>query len=626
MANEQDLNKYLDGLVSEAEGFRDTSAKNWDRNQDLADGKGHWPSEFLKDKNRTAFIFNRIEPLLSRHVGLLTDTRPTTNVFARSTDKEMVATAQALEKTLKGIWLERNYSQALSQQIYMAGIRSTVGTSSVWNPNLDGGRGDIDLVTVPSDSLLVDASINFPEDVQKGEYVVLESVLPLAVIRRRYKRGEFVHPNARLSSFSTPTRGNAVSSLFNRIGRVPFTSSGAERTESEIPKAIVQHFYIQDYRVNEAPEPAEFFGHQVELGGRMFPGGRHIVRSGDVILIDEPNPYWDNMYPVEVFSWDESIWGKSEVDRLESLQVAVNKLGSIILENAIRMSNASWIGDTNALTPKGWNALSNAAGQIIKKFPGTELRRDAPPPLPAHLFTLLQFLTGAMEDLSGLNDVSQGNLPSQGGAMSGVSLETLQLAAQVMVRKRARRLEGYLERTFQHVISRIFQFYTSDRVFRIFGDDDQIKQFVFKRDEIIGKFRGADLRSAFKDFLFTITPGSGLATARIQRGIQALQLFSAGIVDQQDVLEKINWENREAIIERMTQQRSMASFIQSLVAQGLPVPPEVAAVAARSRGPSEQGGRPRTGANLGAGASSGRPTSQPAAVQSRQELNRGPEN
>jgi hypothetical protein len=106
----------------------------------------------------------------------------------------------------------------------------------------------------------------------------------------------------------------------------------------------------------------------------------------------------------------------------------------------------------------------------------------------------------------------------------------------------------------QKLIPRIFAYYTEDRIFNLVGEKGGFQQYVFKRD-LIRKAMAADEKKRglgiFQDYQFKVVPTSSLAMTKWQKGLVATQLFQMGAIDQEALLESMEYQNREGIIERM---------------------------------------------------------------------------
>jgi hypothetical protein len=162
------------------------------------------------------------------------------------------------------------------------------------------------------------------------------------------------------------------------------------------------------------------------------------------------------------------------------------------------------------------------------------------------LFTLMQFLVQSLDLISGLNDAAKGSgSPSQ----SGVAVESLQIAAQTVIRFQARRLEGFLERFFQKAIANVYQFYTGDRVLKIYGPGMELQTFIFDRAVLTFGLDGAQIVEAFRDFTLSVKPGSSLNATRVQKGVLSGNLYTMGLIPGVDVLKQVEWAYPEETIQ-----------------------------------------------------------------------------
>lgn len=133
---------------------------------------------------------------------------------------------------------------------------------------------------------------------------------------------------------------------------------------------------------------------------------------------------------------------------------------------------------------------------------------------------------------------------------AGAALDTLATLASTVLRLKARQLEGLLERIGQKLISRIFEFFSDERIFNLAGDDGNYQQWVFNRAAIIAAYPGDSIRNAFQDYTFKVQPGSSLSMTKWQKGLLAFQLFQAKAIDREALLDAVEYPNRKAILAR----------------------------------------------------------------------------
>jgi len=98
------------------------------------------------------------------------------------------------------------------------------------------------------------------------------------------------------------------------------------------------------------------------------------------------------------------------------------------------------------------------------------------------------------------------------------------------------------------------------------GPTKEWQEYVFRRVDIlkgidpttgaISQVVGDELRSFFTQFRFKVTPLSSMPMNRIQRGLMAMQLANAGLIDGEEVLRTIEWPNYRAVLERAQGQQA----------------------------------------------------------------------
>ncbi len=534
---EVEILQYLD-LIDRESGLAKRGAfSGVDNFQDVYRGI-QWPKKM--PKHRVPAVINLVQQLVERKAALMTDSKPIikviptiyagTNQIALREHRENAA--QALEKVIEGIWFERGMDVRLARSVMIAEILGGVGFNTIMNKSL-GTSGDMDILVLDPRCIGADPFVTESERLKNGQYVVTSEVMATDYLRSIfYDSKDKIIPDKHYSIGVDEGEGS-----FRAKIRQIFKLGGTAYSFNAIGRSTVRNYWLKNYET-------------MEVNGKRLPkylGGRHIVRVGNRIIVDEPNPYIDGECPIDYLDWHldiNSMWGFGDVELYKSPQEVFNKLLATIIENAMLMTNNIWVGDEDALAPKDWNKLSNVPGSFVKKRRGRDLNRVAPPPLSTGIFNALSFITGSMDKLSGITEAVAGQRPGQ--VTSGIAIENLQVAAQTVIRLKARHLEMVLMSIGQKMISRTFQFMTSDRIFTITGDAGQMNSYHFERKRL-AKDKGV----SFKDFKFQIQPGSSLSSTKFQKGLLATQLFSMGILDEKAVLDAIEYPDRESILERV---------------------------------------------------------------------------
>lgn len=228
-----------------------------------------------------------------------------------------------------------------------------------------------------------------------------------------------------------------VNKLKNKYPNKAKFLSGADVTYSELVndrdenakidnQVLILEMWCRDYSIIEDEDGKK---------KKKYPNGRVITSAPELglILEDKENPYRTGRFPFFLFKDLDvpfQFWGEGEVKWLLSPQQQANDLYNQIIDNAKHTANMQWVIDKNAGIPKG--ELTNRPGLIVRKNPGSEVRRDSPPSMPMYVKDMVETLKMDIEVISGIHDVTRGQTPS--GIQSAAAIQALQEAAQTRIR------------------------------------------------------------------------------------------------------------------------------------------------------------------------------------------------
>ena len=293
-----------------------------------------------------------------------------------------------------------------------------------------------------------------------------------------------------------------------------------------------------------------------------YPTGRVITCLPElgILLSDKKNPYKDGKFPF-VLMKDYDIpfrfWGTGEVEQILSPQHYINELTNQIIDNAKNTANMPWIIDKNSGI--GVGKLTNRPGLVIRKNPGTEVRRDAPPPMPSYTREQIEVLKKDMQDISGVFDSLKGE--RQSGVVAAQAIMALQEASQARIRLKIKIMEQHLSDLASMWYSRMQQFWKLDkwvRVTDIEGNPNfkQITQEVLKNDFDINVQAGSTMptnKNAMLDLMIR------LAQTNAEDGLP--------VVDRKAILEYLPSTDKKAIIDRIEMQKAQQKQEQELANQ-----------------------------------------------------------
>lgn len=317
--------------------------------------------------------------------------------------------------------------------------------------------------------------------------------------------------------------------------------------------------YIRDYTM-EVVEYEESEGVKVQESKMKYPNGRRVIIAGDVLIEDDENPYPDMPFVIyKCYPVPGKFYGMGEAQQILSPTLYTNKIVNNILESARLNANPVWIVDKNSGVAK--NSLSNRDGLVIRKNPGTEVRREAPPALPAYLLNLPTMLTSHIENISGVYDVTRGERPS--GITAAAAIQALNEQAQGRIRLKVQHLENTIGELGNMWLRRIRQFWTNERMVKIIGDMGQTKFEVVKPDDLDGDFEVEVFGGSIMSSNHTAKQQLMVSLAQTQ-GEDGLPM-----IDRQSLLENMGIPRVKEIVNRinMIKQQQMQMQQQQQEAQ-----------------------------------------------------------
>ena len=202
-----------------------------------------------------------------------------------------------------------------------------------------------------------------------------------------------------------------------------------------------------------------------------------------------------------------------------------------------------WIIDKNSGIGQG--KLTNRPGLVIRKTPGSEVRRDTPPQMPVYVREQIEILKKDIQDISGVFDSLKGE--QQGSITAASAILALQEASQARIRLKIKLMENSLSELSQMVYSRMQQFWKLDRWVRVTDVEGnpmfkQIGIQVLQNDYDLKVMAGSTMpvnRNAMLDLMIRLAQTNG------EDGLP--------LVDRKAVLEFLPSGDKKAITDRFAE-------------------------------------------------------------------------
>ena len=341
---------------------------------------------------------------------------------------------------------------------------------------------------------------------------------------------------------------------------------GQDSTNFSNQSILVLECYMRDYEM--VTQKLEEDGEIIEERKMKYPKGRRIIIAGETLLSDGENPYNDGKFPFIMFKCydlEDSFWGMGEVEQLIKPQKHADNLTNQIIDNARLTANCQWIKDKNAGIEQG--KLTNRPGLIVTKNPGTEVRREQPPSIPAYVQNTVEMLKRDIEVISGVFDITRGERPAS--ITSGVAINQLTQSAQSRIKLKMKYLENSLAELGSMWVNRIIQFWKLPRQLRVMvsikdfeqatndmnmqGQQFAVQPPVNGQVPIFTKLSGEEIDG---DWDISVVGGSTMPVNKNTRLQQLISLSQTPaedglpMVDRQTILENSELPNVEEILAR----------------------------------------------------------------------------
>ena len=333
---------------------------------DYLEGK-QWTANRPASKSKP--VNNRMVRLYWELIGQLTDIRPVIEIRGTQPDPDlsMKRAIEVMNGGLRGWALDTDFDLKLAKCVAWA-VLTTSFAKFVWNPFINFGQGDIEMIPLGPSSVL---PLKCAGDLDASEAVIFKDVWSLRKFREVYPTmGALVQPDDRFSNYQIAPEAppNVPPMIFKLMsgGMKRQLTGGMRSASSAVPMAQLREFWLKDETRNESRgnvqigESGKNWAYVVKPGQKLYPRGRLIVMGGNVILWDGPNPYWHGKPPFAMLRLNIVPWGVYGLSDLRSqlpLQDIVNNIWAGVLDAVKRAVNPAFFAPKNAFSPEVWQTL-----------------------------------------------------------------------------------------------------------------------------------------------------------------------------------------------------------------------------------------------------------------------------
>lgn len=542
----------------------------WVRNYELGHNK-HWK---YGTKNVPLISGNLLYIHRQRTVNHLTDNHPTFNLRPAGRiedfDKEKL---EAWDHATMHWWNETEQQSILADSIWNG---ETYGSAIEWvpfNPELEMGFGEAETLTI--DPFYFGVYPVRERDNQKALINMVFMPMHLQEAKRKWPDfadkirtdgdilAEMGDDRHEISSGSPKGKARSIS-IGGVISRLLGFSKESEGGLDQM--CMIVYCYVKDYtrvkatfpdRPNEVHSAPKYTGHIRQIV---------VCNQGGLVLEDKDNPninpnldpedqqktYLYDRFPfTKVNSLQETTqaWGPSDFEQLEALNMELNK--SMSQFNAARDKSAR----SKVINPKTSGVPNehitnyvgilnpNSANHGISYLEGQPINKDSM--LAVDLYKQLFFL------VSGDFELDEAGRKGQ-NVIAYKAIAALLERVAVMNRGKIRSYGKLIRERGRMYLSHGMNFYSEERWIS-FEENGETKQMPLK---------GTDMILPLK---LMVVSGSTMPTSKVQQRDEALALAKMNRIDQQALLEAMDYPDRRNIIKRM-QMGPIGMFLQKLKA------------------------------------------------------------
>lgn len=547
--------KRTTNMFEMARKARSEVTKLWREAEGLYQGN-HWDNMNMPQfKNQ--ITVDLIASAIDTMIPILSSRPPKIDIISVTGDEKGIDIAQTLQAFMDELWQIRDMQNSIPEFLLDYLVYGTGIMKVHWNGNDDLPDCDV----VDPFNFYVNPSAT---KLENTEWVCMVSPMPIYEIKERFENGEHVKPMADLDKYSAVKIGTS-NDLMNQKVQVTDTKgtetnyyeSMGKAMEDLEPRALVIECYMRDpskeYIIDDDGK---------EVKKRKYPNGvRQVIVSNGVLLYDGQTKYpffnkknhCPHPFPfvsIKNTGSPHSFWGKPEPKRLKSLNLAMDRISSQVMDNIHLTANPMWVVDE---TTGVENQITNKPAQIIRKKGAGNVQMQSPPSMPNYVFNFYELLGDVFETVSGVNKATQGKEASN--VTSGVQAQIYRQASTTKI--------DFKSRSVDQCISVLGAMWVA--MFKHLGN--QVVRVNYVRDD--GETEARDMVGIMfrdVDMMVRAKAGSMLPENRMFMENKILQLAQLGIVtDPEYIVENMEMPAKERLIKKIREEKE---------AQNQPMTPE----------------------------------------------------
>jgi len=544
---EKELIKKIHAMMDSARKARRKTSELWRESEKLYMGN-HWEGLSMPEyKNQ--LTLDMIANVIDTQIPIMSSQPPKIDVIPVGATEESKFVAKTLQAQLDDLWYMRDMATLVPEWLTDYLVYGTGIVKLNWNMHDD--LPDCDMVD--PFSFYVNPSATKLENAQ---WIIHMAPRPLYEIKELFpEKGHLVKSMGKMSEYEAlkitevNQGGKSLIQVTDSHGtETNYFEGETEAMQNLEERALLVEVYMRDGSVEYTQEDSD----KQKVGKPKYPGGlRKICMANDIILYDGPSRYQflDKMnrcpYPFPYVVMKNggsahSFWGKPEPKRLKSINLALDRIASQVMDNVHLIANPMFVVDETADLQ---DQINNKPGSVIRKRGPGQVSMLQPASIPGYVFNFYQLLVDMFETVSGVNKATMGK--QEPNVTSGVQAQVYRTASTSKIDFKSRQLDSAMQVLGSMWIAMIKNMGTENHSLSMKDSEGNEAEVVYQGMEF------ADI-----DQMVRARVGSMLPDNRTYVEEKILSLAQAGLIqDPEYILENMQLPGIERLINEMREKK-----------------------------------------------------------------------
>ncbi len=454
---------------------------------------GIWKNVYSSDAS-SSWIFNSI---VNKHADII-DNMPECTCVPREKQDEKYA--EVLSRVVPVIMDRGGFEQIYSQNAWDKLKHGTAIYGVFWNNALEDGLGDIDIRALDISDIYWDIGVS---DIQDSKNLFIVSSADIEATEARYPHFNYAENRA------------ADTALASMLGI----------SESYDGKCVIVDLYYKRY----------------------LPGGRALLQlckfCGDTVLYSSEEDgscpdgwYAHGLYPIvfdKLYPCNGVSYGFGMIAIANAAQNYINRIDENMLNYADWASRVRfWAKRSLGVNEREFRDLDCSIVEVEGDIDEEKLRQIEISPIDESVIECKRMKIEELKEVTGSRDVSQGGIT--GGVTAASAISIMREAGSKTSRDGIEESYRAFVKIVSLVIELIAEFYDSDRIFRVVGDDGEAMYIDFS-----GRALREDENGYKPHFDIDISASKKSPTEAEEKNALARELYDAGAFKDENIDETL---------------------------------------------------------------------------------------